>query len=435
MPEIRIAIAGVGNCASSLVQGISYYAARRADGLDPIGLRHPDLGGYRVEDILPVAAFDIDSRKVGRPLNEAIFALPNNTKKFAEPGMANAQKPTGANGDANGNGHDLGSRSEATARSGAAARSGAGGQSHSAGLSEAAAARIGSAESLAHREVIVQMSPILDGISPHMADYPPHQRFEPSQESPVDVVRALRDSGAEILLNYLPVGSQQATEFFAEACLQAGVSLVNCIPVFIVSHLKWAGRFTAAGIPCVGDDVKAQVGATITHRTLVRLFQERGVRVDSTYQINTGGNTDFLNMLSRDRLASKKISKTDAVQSQMDVPIEKDHIHIGPSDFVPFLKDNKVCFMRLEGTGFGGVPMNIEARLSVEDSPNSAGVVVDAIRCCKLARDAGLAGPIEAASAWTMKHPPRQMVDADALAGMEEFVARSGRSEGRSIKH
>lgn len=361
MSGIRIAIAGVGNCASSLVQGISYYASRGAEAQeDETGLMHPRIGGWRVEDLEVVAAFDIDTRKVGQSLEQAVFALPNNTKKFCQD-----LRPTG---------------------------------------------------------VTVQMGEILDGVAPHMAAYPPHLRFEPASEPAADVVKILRDTGTEILVNYLPVGSERATAWYAEACLTAGVSLVNCIPVFIVSDARWAARFAERGIPCVGDDVKAQVGATITHRTLARLFADRGVRIDSTYQLNTGGNTDFLNMLSRDRLASKKISKTEAVQSQLDVPLDTDRIHIGPSDFIPFQKDNKVCFLRIEGTGFGGVPMHLELRLSVEDSPNSAGVVVDAIRCCKLARDAGLAGPIEPVCAWMMKHPPRQMRDSDAQIAFEEFV-------------
>jgi myo-inositol-1-phosphate synthase len=374
MPQrIRIAIAGVGNCASSLVQGIAWYARRRAEGHadDALGLMHPLIGGYGAEHLEVVAAFDIDARKVGRPLEEALFALPNNTKVF-EPELP-------ASG------------------------------------------------------VTVQMGEVLDGVAPHMAKYPPHQRFEPASAKPVDPVRVLRESGAEILVNYMPVGSQLATEYYARACLDAGVSLVNCVPCFVVSDPAWARRFAERGIPCVGDDIKAQVGATITHRTLARLFADRGVRIDSTYQINTGGNTDFLNMLNRDRLSSKKISKTEAVQSQLDVPLDPDQIHIGPSDFVPFQKDNKVCFIRIEGTGFGGVPMNLELRLSVEDSPNCAGVVFDAVRCCKLARDAGVGGPLLPVSAWTMKHPPQQMPDADAKLALEEFVneaasrARSGR--------
>jgi myo-inositol-1-phosphate synthase len=269
------------------------------------------------------------------------------------------------------------------------------------------------------------MGPTLDGCPPHMCEFPPHMRFEPANLPPVNIAEALRDSGAQILINYLPVGSQRATEHYAQACLDAGAALVNCIPVFIASDPTWARRFQERGLPIVGDDIKAQLGATITHRTLARLFHDRGVRIDSTYQLNTAGNTDFLNMLARDRLASKKISKTEAVQSQLDVPLDPGQIHISPSDFVPFQKDNKVCFLRIEGTGFGGIPLHVELRLSVEDSPNSAGVVVDAVRCCKLALDAGMAGPIEPAAAWTMKHPPRQMIDTDARLAMEEFIAEA----------
>lgn len=372
MPErIRIAIAGVGNCASSLVQGIEWYARQH----EPLGLMHPVVGGYHASDVEVVAAFDIDARKVGRPLEEAVFALPNNTKVFQP--------------------------------------------------------------ELSESGVIVQMGDVLDGVAPHMANYPAHQRFEVASLKSVDIARVLRETGAEILINYVPVGSQLATEYYARACLDSGVSLVNCVPVFIVSDSSWARKFTQAGIPCIGDDIKAQVGATITHRTLARLFADRGVRIDSTYQINTGGNTDFLNMLSRERLTSKKVSKTDAVQSQLDVPLDPDNIHIGPSDFVPFQKDNKVCFIRIEGTGFGGVPMNLELRLSVEDSPNSAGVVIDTIRCCKLARDAKMAGPIESACAWTMKHPPVQMLDPDAKRAVEEFIneaASHARAQVRSSR-
>jgi myo-inositol-1-phosphate synthase len=375
MSAIRIAIAGVGNCASSLVQGIWHYSSGGTDipvgaqgrtptGMsvppDQTGLAHPQIGPYRASDLEVVAAFDIDARKVGRPLEEAIFAPPNNTKVFC------SSIPTSG--------------------------------------------------------VIVQMGEVLDGVAAHMADYPADQRFEPSNAKAVDVAWVLRETGAEILINYLPVGSQRATEFYANASLAAGVSLVNCIPVFIASDPAWAKKFTDAGIPVVGDDIKAQLGATITHRTLARLFAERGVRIDSTYQLNTGGNTDFLNMLERDRLRDKKTSKTDAVQSQLDVPLDPNCIHIGPSDYVPFLKDNKVCFLRLEGTGFGGVPLSLELRLSVEDSPNSAGSAIDAIRCCQLARDAGLAGPIESASAWTMKHPSKQMTDPEARAAVNQFI-------------
>ncbi len=356
MSRIKLAIAGIGNCASSLVQGIHYYGAN----LDAVGLMQPVIGGYRIEDVEVVAAFDIDRRKVGKPLEEALFAAPNNTKIFFR--------------------------------------------------------------NLPRSGVTVQMGDIRDGIASHMEKYPDTQRFIASDAKPVDVARILRETGADILVSYMPVGAELATQFYAQACLDAGVSLVNCVPCFIVSDPAWAKKFTERGIPCVGDDIKAQLGATITHRTLARIFADRGMRIDSTYQINTGGNTDFLNMLNRDRLSSKKISKTQAVQSQLDVPLDPDKIHIGPSDFVPFQKDNKVCFIRIEATGFGGVPMNMELRLSVEDSPNSAAVVADAIRACKVARDAGFAGPIESVSAWCMKHPPRQMHDGDALRLFDEFV-------------
>jgi len=374
MPKIRVAIVGVGNCASSLVQGIAYYAAQDAAGdATYVGLQHPEIGGYRVQDIDVVAAFDIDSRKVGRPLNEAIFAAPNNTKIF------HRDVPT--NG------------------------------------------------------VTVQMGPVLDGYPAHMREYPVHLRFDPANNPPVDVADELRKSRAEILINYLPVGSQQATELYVRACLEAGVAMVNCIPVFIASDANWAERFRNRGLPIVGDDIKAQIGATITHRTLARLMVDRGVQIENTYQLNTAGNTDFLNMLARERLAQKKISKTDAVQSQLDVPLDPDNIHIGPSDFIPFQKDNKICFLRIEGTGFGGVQMHLEMRLSVEDSPNSAGVVVDAVRCCKLALDAGISGPIEAPSAWTMKHPPTQMVDTDARLATDEFIAQAVKNrKPKSVK-
>jgi myo-inositol-1-phosphate synthase len=356
--KIKVAIAGVGNCASSLVQGVSYY---RQNPSDSLGLMHAEMGGYRVSDIEFVAAFDIDARKVGRPLHEAIFAAPNNTTVFHKPGVSDS--------------------------------------------------------------AVVQMSPVLDGVADHMRDYPESQRFVVATESPVDIATQLRDSGADILVSYLPVGSQRATEHFAAACLDAGVAMVNCVPCFIASDPVWAKRFRDRHLPIVGDDIKAQVGATITHRTLAKLFVDRGVKIDHTYQLNTGGNTDFLNMLNRSRLASKKISKTDAVQSQLDVPLDPDHIHIGPSDYIPFLKDNKVCFLRLEGRGFGGVPLHLELRLSVEDSPNSAGVVVDAIRAAKLALDRKQSGPILAASAWTMKHPPQQFSDESALRNLHAWVA------------
>lgn len=360
MSRIRIAIAGIGNCASSLVQGIAWYASQ--NGHAP-GLMHAELGGYRVEDIDVVAAFDIDRRKVGRPLEESIFAPPNNTKTICR---------------------DL-------------PRSG----------------------------VIVQMGNVLDGVADHMREFSAAERFEAADAAAVDVAKTLRESRADMLLNYMPVGAQCATEFYARACLDAGVGFVNCVPCFVVSDENWAAEFRRRRIPCIGDDVKAQVGATITHRTLIRMLVERGMKVDSTYQLNVGGNTDFLNMLNRDRLASKKISKTEAVQSQLEEPLDERQIHIGPSDYIPFLKDNKICFLRLAATGFGGVPMDIELRLSVEDSPNSAGVVVDAIRCCKLALDRGIGGPLLPVCAYTMKHPPIQMTDPDARRGMEEFIAES----------
>ncbi|MGB2820594.1 MAG: inositol-3-phosphate synthase [Phycisphaerae bacterium] len=365
MDEIRVAIVGIGNCASSLVQGIHYYADVMASGNGDgtVGLLHPGLGGYEPRDIKVVAAIDIDARKVNRPLHEAVFAPPNNTKTFYRDFTCDVQ---------------------------------------------------------------VTMGNVLDGAADHMAAYPEARRFvvaDRPQAGAADVERLLRERGAEVLMNYLPVGSQRATEFYAECCLNTGVSLINCIPVFIVSDPAWAGRFRDAGIPCVGDDVKAQIGATIVHRVLARLMHERGVKIDATYQLNTGGNTDFLNMLNQSRLDSKRVSKTEAVQSQLDVPLPAEQVHIGPSDYVPWQKDNKVCFLRLEGRGFGAVPMNLELRLSVEDSPNSAGETIDAIRCCKLARRRGIAGPLEAVSAFTMKHPPVQHTDYQAHEMLEKFIA------------
>jgi myo-inositol-1-phosphate synthase len=266
------------------------------------------------------------------------------------------------------------------------------------------------------------MGKVLDGISEHMKKYPDDRRFIAAKEKPADVLRVLKDSGAEILLNYLPVGSERATAYYAEACLKAGVSFINCIPVFIISNRKWAKRFSDRGIAAIGDDVKSQVGATIIHRVLTRLFEDRGVRIDKTYQMNVGGNTDFLNMLNHARLSTKKISKTRAVQSIMDNPLDNENIHIGPSDYVPWLKDNKICFLRIEGRGFGHIPMKLELRLSVEDSPNSAGVVIDAIRCCKIARDRKIGGPLVSPSAYFMKHPPKQFSDDVAKEMVEDFI-------------
>jgi len=369
---IRVAVAGVGNCASSLIQGVAYYRRRfQEEGVrETLGLMHYDVATYTPGDLEFVAAFDIDRRKVGRPLEEAIFAPPNCTKTILRD-----LPPTG---------------------------------------------------------VTVQMGPVLDGYSDHMAEFADDRRFIPSDAAPVDVAAALAEAEAEILLNYLPVGSQQATEYYAEACLKAGVSLVNCIPVFIVSDAAWAERFCKAGIPCVGDDIKAQVGATIVHRTLTRLFRDRGAALDATYQLNTGGNTDFLNMLKRERLSSKKVSKTEAVQSQLAEPLPDDQVHIGPADYVPWQKDNKVCFLRMEGRGFAGVPLNLELRLSVEDSPNSAGCAIDAVRLCRLARDLGLAGPLEGPSAYLMKHPPVQMDDVAARADVDAFIARAADPQARA---
>jgi myo-inositol-1-phosphate synthase len=358
---VRVAIAGVGNCASSLLQGIDHYRSVAPEAHEAWGLMHLDMGGYRPGDVEIVAAFDVDCRKVGRRLHEAAFAAPNCTTVIGD--------------------------------------------------------------SVAKSDVVVQMGPILDGIAPHMADWPADKSFRPADEDPVDVAHALRETGAEVLVCYLPVGSQKAVQAYAEACLEAGVSFVNCMPVFIVSNPQWGERFRAAGIPCAGDDIKSQVGATILHRTLVRLFADRGVRVERTYQLNTGGNTDFLNMLSRERLASKKISKTEAVTSQIPYDVGADNVHIGPSDYVPWQKDNKVCFLRIEGRGFGGAPIELEARLSVQDSPNSAGIVIDVIRYVKLARERGLAGPLLPISAYTMKHPPVQMPDVEAARRIEEFLA------------
>ena len=360
MKPIRIAISGVGNCASSLLQGLHYYAKPPSNGQPVRGLRHPRIGPYAPSDIKVVAAFDIDARKVSKPLEAACTALPNCTTQFVK------QFP-----------------------------------------------RYG---------VRVQMGPVLDGVAPHMSRYPASQTFLIAKARPANVARALKASGAEILLNYLPVGSQRATEAYAAACLEAGVSLINCIPVFITSNRQWAARFTKRGIPLIGDDVKGQVGATILHRTLAKLFMERGAAIDRTYQLNVGGNTDFLNMLNQDRLKMKKISKTEAVQSVLVKRLENSEIHIGPSDYVPWQRDRKVCFLRIEGRGFGDCPIELEARLSVEDSPNSAGMTIDAVRCLRLARDRGLSGPLLSISAWTMKHPPQPMPDERASQLVEAFI-------------
>jgi myo-inositol-1-phosphate synthase len=359
MKTIKLAIAGVGNCASSLVQGLEYYKLQ--ENAESAGLMHTEIGGYRLQDVKVVAAFDVDQRKVGVPLEEAIFAKPNNTTVFQR--------------------------------------------------------------ELPKSGVKVQMAPVLDGIAEHMANYPENQAFRVSNEQPVDITRVLKDTGAEVLVCYLPVGSEQAIRHYAQACLDAGVGMVNCVPVFIASNPEWAQRFKEKKIPIVGDDIKSQVGATIIHRTLARLMGDRGTQLDRTYQLNTGGNTDFLNMLNHERLKTKRISKTESVQSQLETRLDAENIHIGPSDFVAWQKDNKVCFLRMEWRGFGDVPMNLEMRLSVEDSPNSAGVAIDAIRLAKLALERGVGGPLLEASAYLMKHPPEQMRDTDARAALERFIA------------
>ncbi len=361
MRKIRIAIIGAGNCASALIQGIHYYQDKTPDAA--IGLKHWRINGYTPSDIEVVAAFDIDARKVNRDVAEAIFEKPNCTAIFCE-----NIPPSG---------------------------------------------------------VTVHMGRVLDGFASHLNDYDPDQRFvrcdqpEPDKEQ---VIRILKQSGTEILLNYLPVGSEQATRFYAECALEAGVALINNIPVFIASDPVWAGRFKDKNIPLIGDDIKSQLGATITHRILTDLFKKRGVKLERTYQLNTGGNTDFLNMLNHHRLASKKTSKTEAVQSVAAERLANNNIHVGPSDYVPWQKDNKVCFIRMEGRLFGDIPMNLELRLSVEDSPNSAGVAIDAIRCAKLALEQGLGGVLTAPSAYFCKHPPQQYSDDEAFTMMEQFI-------------
>ncbi|MDD4651500.1 MAG: inositol-3-phosphate synthase [Methanothrix sp.] len=358
MKKIRLAIAGLGNCASSLIQGIEYY--KQTDEKECIGLMHYDVCGYRAGDIDVVAAFDIDARKVGQDISQAIFAPPNCTKVFYP--------------------------------------------------------------DVPRKNVLVKMGPVLDGFAPHMLNYPEDKRFVIADEKPCDVRQELEDCGADVLVNYMPVGSEEATRFYAQAALDAGVGFVNCMPVFIASNPEWAKKFTDAGVPIVGDDIKSQIGATIVHRALTQLFKDRACVMDRTYQLNIGGNTDFLNMLSRERLKSKKISKTQAVQSILDVPLNDDDIHIGPSDYVPWQKDNKVCFLRMEGRIFGDVPINLELRLSVEDSPNSGGSSIDAIRICKLAKDRKIGGPLLAISAYTMKHPPVQYPDEMAKEMVDRFI-------------
>jgi myo-inositol-1-phosphate synthase len=351
---VKLAIAGVGNCASSLVQGITYYADADPDERVP-GLMHVVLGGYHVGDVEIVAAFDVDATKVGIDLGKAIFSGANNTIKFAEPG---------------------------------------------------------------HLNVTVQRGPTLDGFGEFYT-----QECEESPAEAIDVAQALRDSGADVLVSYLPVGSEDAQKYYAQACLDAGVGFVNAIPVFIASNPEWAQKFTDANLPIVGDDIKSQVGATIVHRTLARLFEDRGTTIDHTYQLNFGGNMDFMNMLERKRLKSKKISKTQSVTSQIDQGIGDRDVHIGPSDHVPWLEDRKWAFIRLEGRNFGDVPLSVELKLEVHDSPNSAGVIIDAVRCAKIAMDRGIGGPLHGPSAYFMKSPPVQYRDEEAHRMVEAYAA------------
>jgi myo-inositol-1-phosphate synthase len=359
MGSVRVAIVGVGNCASSLVQGVEYYKDADPSARVP-GLMHVQLGDYHIRDIEFVAAFDVDGKKVGRDLAEAITASENNTIKIAD------VPPTG---------------------------------------------------------VIVQRGHTLDGLGKYY-----RETIEESDETPVDVVAALKQAKVDVLVCYLPVGSEDAAKFYAQCAIDAGVGFVNCLPVFIAGTKEWADKFTAAGVPIVGDDIKSQVGATITHRVLARLFEDRGVILDRTYQLNVGGNMDFMNMLERERLESKKVSKTQAVTSNLSTgplagKVADRNVHIGPSDYVAWLDDRKWAYVRLEGRAFGDVPLNLEYKLEVWDSPNSAGVVIDALRCCKIAKDRGVGGPILPASAYFMKSPPVQIEDTKARQELESFIA------------
>jgi myo-inositol-1-phosphate synthase len=354
---VRVAVLGVGNCASALVQGVARYRDASEDEFVP-GLMHVNLGGYHVRDIQFVAAFDVEDRKVGHDLSEAIFAEPNNTVRFAE------------------------------------------------------VPRLG---------VSVSRGRTLDGIGQYLAEV-----IHESPAPEVDVAEVLRQTRADVLVNYLPVGSEQATRWYMEQALAAGCAVVNCIPVFIAKDASWRRRFEEHGLPIIGDDIKSQVGATIVHRILARLFRDRGVRLERTSQLNVGGNTDFLNMLERSRLESKKISKTTSVTSQFDEELPAEDVHVGPSDYVPWLTDRKWAHIRLEGRSFGDVPLNLELKLEVWDSPNSAGVVIDAVRCAKLGLDRGLSGALEGPAAYFMKSPPIQHRDEEARLMVEAFIAESG---------
>jgi myo-inositol-1-phosphate synthase len=355
MSKVRVAIAGVGNCASALVQGVEYYRDAAPDDTVP-GLMHVELGGYHVGDVEFVAAFDVDATKVGTDLSKAIFTGQNNTVRFAAVGSL---------------------------------------------------------------DVTVQRGPTLDGLGSYY-----RSTIEESPDEAVDVARALRQAGADVLVSYLPVGSEEAQRHYAQACLDAGVGFVNAIPVFIASDPGWARKFGAAGLPIIGDDIKSQVGSTIVHRVLTRLFEDRGLALDRTYQLNFGGNMDFMNMLERERLESKKISKTKAVTSQVEnYVLDADDVHIGPSDHVPWLNDRKWAYIRMEGRNFGDVPLNLELKLEVWDSPNSAGVIIDAVRCAKVALDRGVGGPLLGPCAYFMKSPPVQFHDDTAREMVDAFAA------------
>ena len=355
--KVRVALIGVGNCASSLVQGVQYYREASEDDFVP-GLMHVNLGGYHISDIEFSAAFDIDANKVGKDISEAIYAAPNNTYRFAEVPRLNAQVYRG----------------------------------------------------MTH-----------DGLGKYLSKV-----IHKAPSSTVDIVKVLKDTGTDVVVNYLPVGSETATKWYVEQILQAGVGFVNCIPVFIAREQYWQDRFKEANLPMIGDDIKSQVGATIVHRMLARLFRERGVKLERTMQLNVGGNTDFYNMLERERLESKKISKTNAVTSQLDYELGSDNVHIGPSDYVAWLSDRKWAYIRLEGRTFGDVPLNVELKLEVWDSPNSAGVVIDAVRMVKLALDSGISGTLEGPSAYLMKSPPVQHHDDIAHELTEEFIREAG---------
>ena len=369
--KIKVVIVGVGNCASALIQGIEHYNVK--NDINNIGLMHHTIGGYTAGDIEIVAAYDIDERKVGRDVADAIFMPPNCTKIFCP--------------------------------------------------------------IIPQTGIIVKMGKLLDGVAPHMLKHDISRRFnaanhtEPTVE---DVVEHLVRAKADLLINYLPVGSQEATFFYSRCALAAGIGMINCIPVFIASDPIWVKQFEEKNLPIIGDDVKSQVGATIIHRVLCDLFKKRGVNITRTYQLNTGGNTDFLNMLDRDRLVFKKISKTKAVQAALAKPLEDDNIHVGPSDYVPWQKDNKIGFVRIEGELFGGVPMHLEMRLSVEDSPNSAGIVIDMIRCAKLAMNRKQGGVLYSPAAYFCKHPPHQLSEDIAWQELQQFI-EAAPSAARSI--